>query len=262
MPGRDEQMRGDGLVVEAGEADGAISRPTEDVEIDDVAFDGGAAPGKFAQGAGGCPVNAFAVAAHPAADFVERGDAGLRDSAIGHGSDVQEIIAAFADDFDEAANDDAGRFPILIEFAVAPGGVESLRSFPVFFETAGGHAVVSHILVISHEFLLVAADAAVDEALRLEGVNDAGKFGGVFGRVHAAIKPNEAERAVIGEKLAELRLGFLFEVLGEIFFGGIVIPVVAEAVGIVPIFAVRIVDGEANAGALDRRRRVLGGDRA
>ncbi len=120
------------------------------------------------------------VLAHPAADFGECGNAGLRDGAIGYGADVEEIIAAFADDFDETANDDAGRFPILIKLAVAPGGVESLRSFPIFFETAGGHAVIVHILVISHEFLFVTADAAVDEALRLEGVNEICKFGGVL----------------------------------------------------------------------------------
>ena len=79
-------------------------------------------------------------------------------------------------------------------------------------------------------------------------VNQVDNLASMCGRIHAAVKPNQAEGTVVGEEFAELRLGFVFEILRKVLFGGIVIPVVAEAVGVVPIFAVRVVDAEANAG--------------
>ena len=47
--------------------------------------------------------------------------------------------------------------------------------------------------------MAVVADAAVDEALRLELVDQVDEPPGLFGGVDAAVEPDEAERAVFGE---------------------------------------------------------------
>ena len=37
------------------------------------------------------------------------------------------------------------------------------------------------------------------------------KFGGVLRRIHSSVEPHQAERAVVGEQFAELRLGLGFQ---------------------------------------------------
>src|SRR5581483_4680194 len=125
------------------------------MEVEGGSVDRAMSPRRVRQGASGRAVDASAVPAHPIPDLLQRSDAGRGDGSIPHGSDIEQVIAALTDDFDQPLDHVARALPLLIEFAVAPRGVQGLGCFPVFFETSGRHPVVIHILVIAHEFTTV-----------------------------------------------------------------------------------------------------------
>ena len=61
------------------------------------------------------------------------------------------------------------------------------------------------------------------------------------------VEPDQADRAIVGEELAHLRLNIILDVPREIFARLVVVPVVAITIGMVPVLCLRIVEAELDA---------------
>src|SRR5581483_6207838 len=81
------------LIVQPGNSQQGICRPTENMEVNLLTFDRTTSPGKFIKGAGRGSVDAFSVLPHPRSHFLERRHARGRNRAVRHGPDVEQIVA-------------------------------------------------------------------------------------------------------------------------------------------------------------------------
>ena len=151
---------------EAVDGEATVSRPIEDVEEKAVTFLGDASPGGCrVEGTGGGAVNGIAVTAHPAANFLEDADGAGGNGAFGGWADVEEIIAAFAGDVGEVADNFAGGFEVMVVFVVAPMPIEGHADLERIGGALAGNFLFGRAVVGGD------AEAIIDETLRLQFVD-------------------------------------------------------------------------------------------
>src|SRR6516225_10750921 len=129
-----------------------------------------------------------------------------------------------------------------------PGVVDGDRGFPGAFDGADAYLVITGGIVIAEAM----SDAAADQALRLEHVHQVGELLALLERnVARGIEPDEADRPVVGQKLADLRNHLLVVILLEILGPPVgKIPFIAHGIGLMPVLSLRIVEAEPEALAL------------
>ena len=214
-------------------------------QVEAVVFLRDTAPGKFiGVWCGVGAVDRFAVGFHPFANGEKAIDTGHGHTAVGVRPDVEQVVDAFAGEFNEKVEQCFHAFPVVVIGFVAPGIVEGGGCFPVAFEATGGDLIVAQAAVIPHAI----AHATAYEAVGLQAVDEAGEGLALFqGNRDGGVEPYQADRSVLREQLAHLGFGFVFEIIGEVFGRGVKIPVVTRGVGVVPVLILRIVEAEANA---------------
>lgn len=128
---------------EAGQGDDVVCWSLVEDEVGGVVpLAGGASPVEFdREGVGSGAVDGFAVLFQPRAHFLEEAYAFGRDAAIGHGPDVEQVVAASADGVDELVDEQRAAFPALVGGGVAPSAVEGLAGLPVASYACGGHVL-------------------------------------------------------------------------------------------------------------------------
>ncbi|OPZ07697.1 MAG: hypothetical protein BWZ10_02779 [candidate division BRC1 bacterium ADurb.BinA364] len=204
------------------------------------------APAQFVgEGAGAGAVYRLAVRFQPLADGFEAFDAFARDDALGRRADVEQIIAALGHDIDQQAEQLFDGFPVQIVFLEAPGVVEGGRRFPIAIDAPRGNLVVAHRGIIAQ----VVAGAPVHQAIGLAFVHLLHE-GAALGQsdVDRRIVPDQADRAVLRQQLLDLRQSLFLHVAVEVLLGGIVVPIVARGVGVMPILFLRIIKTETDSG--------------
>ncbi len=222
LPRVGEEERARGLVQYPLDRQAPARGPVEDMKVEprDPSLERllrAAAPRQGAQRAGLRSVDRLAVRLHPPADRLQPLDALRRDLPVGRRADVQEEVPALRGDLRELADQLPRRLEALVGAVVAPVVVHRHAGFPVEAGNprAGdlllGRAEVADEVALGVEAEIApgAADAVVDDDLRLERADV---------RVHVAparvgpvplplaVEPHHADRAVVREELAELRL--------------------------------------------------------
>src|SRR5206468_5071856 len=94
-------------------------------------------------------VDGLAVHLQPAADRAQRVLAARRDHAFGGRPDVEQVVAALAHDVDELEGDLAGRLPVVVVLAEAPGVVDRRGHLPRLVLHLGGYHVVPGRYVVA-----------------------------------------------------------------------------------------------------------------
>ena len=126
---------------------------------------------------GGGAVDGFAVDLEPLAHLLEALDLGLRDDALGVRADVEEIVAAFAGDVDEVAEEGLGGLEVGVVGLEAPGVVHGHAGLPV----AAGIALCGDVLLGGFGVALVgAAETVVPDEVGVF-VEELDDFGGALG---------------------------------------------------------------------------------
>ena len=156
-----------------------------------------AAPGKFiGVWRGFAAVDRIAVGFHPFANGAKAIDTGRRDAAVGARPDVEQVIDAFAGEFNEEMEQCFHAFPVVVIGFIAPGIVEGGGCLPVAFEAAGGDLVVAQAAVVSHAI----AHATTDETVGLQAVDEARERLALFqGNGDGSVEPYQANRPVLCE---------------------------------------------------------------
>ena len=110
----------------------------------------------------------------------------------------------------------------------------------------GAHAprrdlIVAQAAVVAH----VVADAAADQAVRLQPVHEVAQLDAVLAADGVGgVEPDQADRPVLAQQLAELRLDFALQIGGEVLAAFVEVPVVARPVRVVPVLVLRVVEAE------------------
>jgi hypothetical protein len=248
--------------------------PGEDFDVDLVGGGGGApVPGGdelgfavaaffcVAEGAGGDVeegglgvVDGFAVDAEPLAHLLEALDLGSGDNPVGIRADVEEIVAAFAGDVDEIAEEGLGGLEVGVEGFVAPGVVHGHAGLPVAARVALGGDELFGGLGIA---FVGSAEAVVPNEIGVL-VEDLDDLGGALGsHLARSVEPDDnGILLVVVEELFDLGDGFLVEVVVEaavlrgVPVTGLGIVSAADccgAAGCGPILRLRVVEAEFDA---------------
>ena len=191
-------------------------------------------------------IDGLAVDLEPAAHGAQVILAGLRNQALGGGTDIQQVVAAFADDVHKFERQVFGRFPVVVIVLVAPRVDSAWRALPNPRERPRWES---------------GCRPSSGSRLRCRAGRQSDRRAGACGRcqrtagprsvdVHHArrVEPDQTDRAVAGEQLLHLRLGFVSQVLVKILLVvGSEIPGVAGAVRLVPVLRLRVVEAEPDA---------------
>ena len=216
-------------------------------QVEAVVFLRDAAPGKFNRGMAWLLCRKIAsplVFIH--SPMARRAiDAGRRDAAVGAWPDVEQVVDAFAGEFNEKMEQCFHAFPVVVIGFIAPGIVEGGGCLPVAFEATGGDLVVAQAAVVSPRHC---PRRPLTRQSGLQAVDETREGLALFHRNgDGCVEPYQADRPVLREQFAHLGFGFVFEIIGEVFGRGVKIPVVPRGVGVVPVLILRIVEAEANA---------------
>jgi len=96
--GRLQQIGRLHFVTQAAHAKDPAGRTLKRVQVDAISLHRTASPRELSHRTGTGAVDALAVTAHPGTYLLQHRDARRRDGAVGHGTDVEQVVAAFADD--------------------------------------------------------------------------------------------------------------------------------------------------------------------
>jgi hypothetical protein len=219
-----------------------------------VLLGGAEGSGGDVEDGGGGSVDGVAVDLEPLAHLLEALDLGLRDDAVGVRPDVEEVVAALADDVDEVAEENFGGLEVGVEVLVAPGVVDGHAGLPV----AAGETLRGDVLLGGLGVAFVGSAEAVvpDEVgVFVEDLDDLG--GALGGHLLGSVEPNDdGVVLVVVEELFDLGDGFLVEVIveGAILRGvpvaGLEVVVSADCCGSAggcPVLCLRVVEAELHA---------------
>ena len=174
-----------------------LAGPPGKEQVEVVVFLRDAAPGEFIgvwRGFGA--VDRFAVDVHPFANGAKAIDTGRRDATVGARSDVEQVVDAFAGEFNEELEQCFYAFPVVVIGFITPGIVEGGGCLPVAFEATGGDLVVAQTAVVSHAI----AHATTDETVGLQTVYEARERLALFQRNgDGRVEPYQADRPVLCE---------------------------------------------------------------
>jgi hypothetical protein len=215
-----------------------------------VFFGGAERAGLGPEESGLSVVDGFAVDGYPFAYLLQAFDLGGGNYAVGIGTDVEQVVAAFAGDVDKIAEQGLGGFEVSVEGLVTPGVVHGHAGLPVFAGITGGGDVLLGGLGIA---LVASAEAVVPDeiGMLIEEFDDLSGEGGrhVLG---GGIEPDDdGVVAVVGEQLLELRDALGVEIGGEVAVlggvpvegGGFVVAgLVGSAAGSGPVLILRVVE--------------------
>ena len=202
-----------------------------------VFFSGAEDTGFRAEDGGLGVVDGFAIDGKPFAHGLEAFDFGGGDEAFGVGADVEEVVAAFAGDVDEVAEEGFGGFEVGVEGLEAPGVVHGHAGLPV----AAGVALWGDELLGGFGVTFVGAAEAIipDEVgVLVEEVDDLGGAGGGHHGSGGVEPDDDGVVLVVFEELLDLRDGFVLEVVVE-----------AAVLGGVPVAGVFVVAAADDGGA-------------
>ena len=201
-------------------------------------------------------INARAVRLHPIPHARQALLDRLREFAAGHGADIEQEIPAFARDVNQLARQIFNRFPIRVVLSVAPGIVDGHAGFPqpTPGQGAGGNVLLWRGIVFGELI------AVVDDDLGLERADIGVDLGGVnlLGRVlPAAVPPEDADRTVFSQEVAELPLHILDVTVEARAVHGARVPLAArQVVRVMPVHD-GVVETQAQALAPAFGRQVL-----
>ena len=174
-------------------------------EVEGVAFAGDVTPGgSVVEGVGGGAVNGFRIAVDPSAHLQEGIAFKFDYRAVAPGTDVQQVIAAAADDVNHAEQ-------FLIDFGVEAAAFLPGAVAPGFFEEGGcrlprGADFVVRDLVVAHhgEVAPVVSESAANHALRLEAGDKVIEFLALLAGEGAHVKPDFRDGTVLGHDFFHL----------------------------------------------------------
>ena len=251
------------LRPEPRQDDPPVRRPAHDVDVERRALDRAAAEERQAlEDAGRRAVDGLAVGLQPGAHLPEPGDELGLDPAVGLGADVEQEIAALADDLDELADELGRAVELRLVAVVAPAvPVHGVAGLPeagraVGIADARGRDVVLGRAEIA-EAGLAPPEPVVDEERRLHLEQHLADGEGPLLLVRVlplAVEP-EHGRVVLRHQLLELVRGEV-HVAAEV--GALGRPVLlpgpaGQVIGMVPVHD-RVVEPERDAGLLHRDR--------
>ena len=124
------------------------------------------------------------------------------------------------------------RFPVVITRLEGPGIVHGRGSFPQPLQSSLWYLIVSQAAVVAD----VVTYPSADDALRLQAPYQStqsetvGSIDGIRG-----VEPYQSDGTILGKELAHLRFTFFLQIVREMLLLRVVVLVVAEAVGMVPI---------------------------
>src|SRR6185369_2906257 len=121
--------------------------------------------------AGRGAVDGFTVHFHPGADLFQVIDGAPGDDPLARRADVDQVIAALADDVGEVGDHGPGRFPVFVAEEIAPMAVERHAGLPGLGVGAAGD-----LLLLDAVIAQAAADAGIDDAIRLQLVDQVGQL--------------------------------------------------------------------------------------
>ena len=205
-------MRG---ILKAGNEELGVLRPVEDMEVKDSAVRSGlhraSAPRQALEGARGGAADGIAVRFHPYADLFEALDGGGGDQALGGRADIEQVVAAFAGDVHQVADERLGALPVVVVTLVAPGVVHGHAGLPIAAREAGRRDVLLWGLRVT---FVAAAQAVVVDDTGLE-LEQGQEFVRAFlVHVHGRVPPEHGGKlAVVGEDFLYLRRGDLGDVV-------------------------------------------------
>ena len=226
------------------------------MEVKGVALAGGFAPGLDGEGSAGGAADGGAVDGPPGADLAKDLGVGRVDTAVAHGADVHELVAAAGGGFGEEADKVGGGLVGVVVGVVAVGLVGGGNALPV---TGVGRELGG----------LVAGGVVVAEAVDEAAVDDEGRLGGADGghdssvflgrELMRGVEPEDVG-IVVADEFLDLGNGFGVHVAAgagdevrggfppigaaeEAIAAGVVeVPVVARTVGLAPVEGVRVVE--------------------
>ena len=227
-----------------------LARPLHHVQVEPAGLAGDAAPVEVIRerrGAG--PVDGLAVDLEPLPDCLQALDARRRDDPFCRRADIQQVVHALRGAVDQQLDEVVDGLPVLVIVLVAPGVVDCAGGLPVALQRAGGVLIVAEAAVVAD----IVADAAADQALRLQRVDEVAQLGALLsGDDHRRIEPDQADGAVLCEQLPDLWLRLLLKVLRKPLrlhllappaHAGILFPV-SGAARSVPVLGLRVVEAQ------------------
>ena len=223
--------------------DADASGPVFDVQVQRIPFARRESKRQEGEGRRLRAVDRVPVDLHPGADALQVVAADLGNGAVLVGADVEQEVAALADDFHEFGDQFVGRFPVVIVCAVSPVAVHRHAGLP-------GPPLVSgsgdELLRRDHIARNAPADAVVEDDLRMgpHALIETHRL--LMRNIAALVHPDDVHVRQGLQQFVHLREGDLIQIGLEIPIVGR-IPVAAAGARMIPVLDMGIIETEAQA---------------
>ena len=169
----------------------------------------------------------------PSAHRLQALDTWFGDGALGIGTNIEQIIAAFADDVHQIADQLRRRLPIVVVGLEAPGVIDGGGRLPVDFSLQlRRDGVVLRSGVVAQRI----AQPTANQAVGLQFMHQVEQLLALLPRDNLRrVEPDDGDRTVVRQDFAHLWLDVILDIVSEVLLVLVEIPSVAVAIGMMPV---------------------------